>query len=320
MAISEGTIEDLTAWCWQADELAEERALAWARFFGDDDPRPIEYWPGTGDENSRERRFLGYFLFHWVMPSGARPVEVAARARFESSFLDEVLTAVAEARYVLAAARSIVARSVYLQVESETWEVRSLSWSRLLRTGTIVTGPLVPTRHRYWVHGPGWVALPIGMTERAGETMTSANYDPVAVERMLQSRGDAADAPAPAPEDSTLRAAVERMTRWAEDHGYLSLVRSQTSWRNHVRKHIPNLEPMAFYQEVLSRVHDLPSVEVANEIVGLATNIWNNTPNPDRGFVSPRQLAKRSNAPPDLRFLSAELHVGAAPRRRTRRG
>jgi hypothetical protein len=44
-------------------ELEATRREARSHFFGDEDERPVEYWPGTGNLVSKERRFLGYFLF-----------------------------------------------------------------------------------------------------------------------------------------------------------------------------------------------------------------------------------------------------------------
>src|SRR4051812_17203661 len=101
-----------------------ERAAAWEQFFGDKDPRPVEYWPGTGERITRERRFLGYFLYRCLLPSGERPVEAAARARFDPPFLDEVLASVRHASYALGSLKSIVGRSCYLQVGEEELEVR----------------------------------------------------------------------------------------------------------------------------------------------------------------------------------------------------
>ncbi|MCC7088668.1 MAG: hypothetical protein IT295_05910 [Dehalococcoidia bacterium] len=51
-------------------------------------------------------------------------------------------------------------------------------------------------------------------------------------------------------------------------------------------------------------------MEEANELVGLASNIWNNTPQPDRGGQSARKLTQTQ--PPKLenmRLDSADLVV-----------
>ncbi len=49
MAFSQGMLEEIAAWCRDILELASARQEARSRFFGDDDERPVDYWPGAMD-------------------------------------------------------------------------------------------------------------------------------------------------------------------------------------------------------------------------------------------------------------------------------
>ncbi|MCC6269600.1 MAG: hypothetical protein IT300_18740, partial [Dehalococcoidia bacterium] len=68
MTISPATIEELGAWCLLTPELAGLRNEAWDEFFGVNDPRPVDYMPGTEGAKTGERRFLGYFMFTCRLP------------------------------------------------------------------------------------------------------------------------------------------------------------------------------------------------------------------------------------------------------------
>src|SRR5438034_1402573 len=59
MAMTQAMVEEVTAWCRDNPDMADERREARAHFFGDDDPRPVSYWGGADDFASKERRFLG---------------------------------------------------------------------------------------------------------------------------------------------------------------------------------------------------------------------------------------------------------------------
>ena len=120
MALNPRKLEDMVTWCLHANELTRELEQAKRQFFADDDVRTVSYWPGAGDPTSRERRFLGYFLFQHELPDGQKPAEVAARAIFVGSEQVEARQSVQGARFVLAIVKSVIARSVYLELEDET--------------------------------------------------------------------------------------------------------------------------------------------------------------------------------------------------------
>lgn len=49
MAFNQGMLEEIVDWCRDIPELAVTRREALSHFFGDEDERPVEYWPGTGE-------------------------------------------------------------------------------------------------------------------------------------------------------------------------------------------------------------------------------------------------------------------------------
>ncbi len=83
VAFNQGMLEEIVDWCRASPELETTRREARSHFFGDEDERPVEYWPGTGNLVSKERRFLGYFLFNWELPSGEHVGESAVRRLYQ---------------------------------------------------------------------------------------------------------------------------------------------------------------------------------------------------------------------------------------------
>ena len=296
MAFNQSSIEQLASWCRDSLELAPARRDARAQFFGDDDPRPVEYVPGAGEPDARERRFLGFFLFDFVLPSGVRPVEFAVRRLYEGRALDEALAALKGTRFVFAAVKSVVGRSVFLELEDEQFEVRSPAWVAVLAPRTAVAAHLVPVRHGYWLLGPGWVSLPFQLGPGIRSHLKKMQQDQVGLERMLQSRASSPDREEtlPPPEDDSLEAAVGRMTNWAVEHGHPGLVLPVERWSALVVQHLNTPDTMAFYREVMALAGSISSQEEAQDVAGLATNIWNNTPQPDRGGMTANQMAPRT--------------------------
>jgi len=297
MAFTQGMLEEAVAWCRDSLELASARRQARSRFFGEDDDRPVDYWPGAGEFTSRERRFLGYFLFDWELPSGERPAEVVVKRLYRGDTEAEALSAVRGARFVFALATSIVGRSVYLELEKERFDVRSAQWAANLHRDTVVVAHLVPVSHGYWLPGPGWLNLPFTLGPGIRANLATMQMDPIGLERMLQGRARASGGPPPPepPRDEDLDAAVARMTAWARQHGHDTLVMSAADWEALVLKHITSPAVTAFYQEVIGRVAEFSSEEEMQELAGLLSNIWNNTPQPDRGGRTANQMAHEHN-------------------------
>jgi hypothetical protein len=311
VTITPATVEELGAWCLRTPQLAGLRKQAWDEFFGVNDPRPVDYMPGTEGTKTRERRFLGYFMFTFRLPSGESPAERAAFALYDGPALAETVIAVRAAVYVFASVRSVFGRSIFLDAGGREYEVRSSTWAKDLAKAGVMAAHLVPARHQYWVHGPGWVSLPIRLGPGAVVSVTSAEADPMHTERFLQRRDPEDERPSTElPNDRSLAAAIRRMDAWANIHNEPRLIASPRVWSARVRKHLHDYAAMAFFQEVMDLADRVTSVEEANELTALASNIWNNTPQPDRGGQSARKLARAQ--PPKLenmRLDSAEMEV-----------
>ena len=92
--------------------------------------------------------------------------------------------------------------------------------------------------------------------------------------------------------DDTLDAAVARMTVWANEQGHSRLVMSSHEWQALVLRHLLNGNAGPYIQELCSRSSGLATIEEAQQLADLATDIWNNTPQPDRGGKSAFELAR----------------------------
>jgi hypothetical protein len=116
--------------------------------------------------------------------------------------------------------------------------------------------------------------------------------DPIQVERLLQRRaGGAEHEPGfDRPQDATLDAAVARMTAAAQAASRPELVLSVTEWRAMVLRHMSGTNPNAYFEEVVRRIGAAGSLDELNRFLGLANNIWNATPQPDRGGKTAYEL------------------------------
>lgn len=294
MAFSLHTLEALAAWCRSSTELAAQRRLARAAFFAEDDPSPSAYMPGTDDPESRERRFLGYFMFDWALPDGEQAAAVAAQRLLEGQQLADALAAIQGQRFVMAAVTSIVGRSVYLALGKERFEVRSPQWAALVERGLALNARIVPVRNHYWIPGPGWTMLGITLTPNAIEALPGMQASAIEFERMLQGRTGQDDEVPPQPQfdDDSLTAAVERMTRWAEEQGHPALVMAEAAWAEMVLRYMTDQQVSNFYHDVVDLGVELRDLADINELVALASNIWNNTPQPDRGGKTANELVR----------------------------
>ena len=295
MAFNQGMLEEIVDWCRDSPELEATRREARSHFFGDGDERPVDYWPGTGELTSKERRFLGYFLFNWEIPSGEHPAEVAVRRLYEDDMRAEALSAVRGARFVFAYATGIVGRSVYLELEKERFEVRSAQWAANLHRDLVVVAHLVPVRHGYWLPGPGWAELPFTLGEGMRANLAGMQMDSITFERMLQGRSRRPDEqPRPEqPRDDDLDAAAARMTAWAGEHRQAGLIMPVGDWESLVLDHMEDGIITAFLEDVFGRLTEDPTDDDVRYLANLLTNIWNNTPQPDRGRKTANQMARQ---------------------------
>ncbi|MDQ6674816.1 MAG: hypothetical protein M3069_29440 [Chloroflexota bacterium] len=294
MAFTASQLEDIITWCTDSPQLGLERRQAQRQFFGDDDERPVKYWEGVRDIVSRQRRFVGWFAFDFRLADDRQPAQLAAESLFRAAELVEALDAVRRARFVLAIVTSTDARrTTFLELESEVFEVRNTTWAQLLPRGSAVVAHLVPVRNRYWLAGPGWLQWPIGIGPNMRGDLSKFQFDPIQLERLMQGRASAPDEEPheQAPQDSTLEEAVARLTSAATEAGRPELIMSVDEWRALVLRHLAGTDPNAYFQDVIARVGPASSLDEANVWLALANNIWNTTPQPDRGGRTAAELS-----------------------------
>lgn len=285
----------MTQWCGNTPSLGQERQAARRIFFGGDDPRPIDYLPGAQDFIGKERRFLGWFTFHHVQPNGEKPGAQAARLVFGKSELGAVLQAVNSPRYVTSIVCSVrVGFGFEVEVEEVRFPVRFPAMSYRLHKEDVLVCTLLPHRAEQWLLTPGWLIWPFHYGPGIRDHLRDYQVDPIEMERFLQRRvQEPADSPDSAMlRDTTLAQAVRRMTRAAEAEGMTGLILTSAGWRRLVQRHITSPNTGGFVQEVMGRIDKVFSVDEANRWLALASNIWNNTPQPDRGGKSANQLIK----------------------------
>jgi hypothetical protein len=303
MAFTSSQLEEITTWCDKSPELAEIQDEARRTYFAEDDPRPVKYWPGAGDRVSRDRRFLGWFLFTFRLPDGTSPAESAVNRLYGGSTRTEALQAVQHTRYVLAIVTSILpGRSVFLDLEHERFEVRYAPWSHTLTRGNAVVAHLIPTRSmRLWIPGPGWLEWPIQLGPQMRRSLKKLQPDPIAVERLLQSRAtpEETERSTERPRDTTLAAAVARMTEAAQSEGRSGLVLSETEWAELVVSHMARNSATSFAEDITRRVGSVAALDELNRWLGMAMNIWNTTPQPDRGGRTALELLSSRPKPGD---------------------
>ena len=84
------------------------------------------------------------------------------------------------------------------------------------------------------------------------------------------------------------------MTAAAKTAGRLGLMRSEAEWEALVLRHLDDADITAFAREVIALVGEVEDVLELNQWMAFAQNIWNTTPQPDRGGLSADQLARQS--------------------------
>jgi len=297
MAITSSRVEQLVGWCAGSEAIADIRASARGEFFGYFEPDPVNYMADTGDINSRERRFLGWFAFNFKLPNGRHPAELAASALLKQPRLSSVLNAIQKTRYVTGVATGIISgRGFYMESEDEQFTINGPVLSHILHRGQAVSAHILPTTRNCWLVGPGWLAWPIlpgpGMRSRLKSVFQPS---PIEVERFLQGRVKVPEElkKIEHPHDDTLEAAVARMSEAAQKEGKVKLIISPEEWKAIVLSHMMSNDFDGFVEEIYKRTGKFKSIQEANKWLALATNIWNTTPQPDRGGKSANELFRQ---------------------------
>ncbi len=296
MALTATQLEELAAWCATCADFDAIRRQARRTFFAEDDDRPVAYWEGAGDHTSRERRFLGWFMFSFRLPDGMQPAEYALQRMSHGEAFAQAQAAVRSARYVTAVIASVVSgRGALLELEDERFDVRSRPWGRMLRRGGTMMAHLVPVRSGVWLPAPGWIEWPLAIGPGLRREMQRLfQPNPLEVERLLQRRADARGETAAEErlQDATLEQAVARMTDAAQRAGRDGLMMTPEAWRALVVSHLSDADFVAFVHEVTERAGPATSVDELNHWLALAQNIWNATPQPDRGAKTAYELSR----------------------------
>jgi len=295
MTLNAHMVEQLTEWCLRSDALADDRATARRDFFGYDEPGKACYMEGAGDVTSRERRFLSWFALTFKLPDGRCPAEVAATAILSGSNLISAINSIKGSRCLLAMVAMVdPGRGLILRLEDEEFTIDNRQLSRLISRDDALYAHIIPAGRRGWLVGPGWLQWPIGIMPGVQAMLKKFQLSPIELERFLQQRKDPSeDRPkVELPRDSSLKAAVARMTKEAKAEGRTNLVMTMAQWKKLVLSHMKSSQINDFSNDIVKRVGKVNSIDELNKWLGLAMNIWNNTPQPDRGGKSPFEISQ----------------------------
>ncbi|MCI0803686.1 MAG: hypothetical protein J4N96_04485 [Chloroflexi bacterium] len=287
-------IEEIMDWCSSSPDLDEARQAGRQVFYGDEDWRSIEYMDGADTEVSRTRRFIAWFMFAYLLPDGRVPAQVAAEALYRGRFLEEVRLSIKRSRYVTSVVAGVEpGRSVFLALEDERFEVRSREFSRLFERGITLVAWLLPNRRGKWLFGPGWLEMPFSVGPNMRQSLSDFQMDPIETDRLLRKPTEeemSAARETAGPRDENLDDAVARMTEAAREEGSERLVMSREEWKDLVLQYLLRNDSAGFPQAIMERVDDAKNLEDVNRWLALAMNIWNNTPQPDRGGKTALEL------------------------------
>lgn len=295
MTLNANIVEQLTDWCLRSDTLANIRAAAHRDFFGYDEPGEVRYMEGVGDITSRGRRFLGWFALTFKLPDGRCPAELAAAAILSGNELISAIDSIKGSRYVLAMVAMVnPGAGLILKLEDEEFIVDNRQLSRLFSRDEALYAHIIPAGRRGWLVSPGWLLWPIRIMPGMQARLKKFQLSPIALERQLQQRFKSSeDRPKiELPCDSSLKAAVARMTKVATAEGNQSLVMTSAQWKKLVLSHMKSSQITNFSKDIVKRVGKVNSIDELNKWLGLAMNIWNNTPQPDRGGKSPFEISR----------------------------
>jgi hypothetical protein len=94
------------------------------------------------------------------------------------------------------------------------------------------------------------------------------------------------------PQDTSLKEAVVRMTEAAKAEERDKLIMTPAQWQKLVLSYMQSNRVAEFGKEIVNRVGKVSSIDEINKWLGLGMNIWNNTPQPDRGGKSAFEIRR----------------------------
>jgi hypothetical protein len=298
MPLTNYVVEQLAQWCLVSNTISDIRATARRDFFGYDEPGEIHYMEGSGDVTGRERRFLGWFTLTFKLPDGRHPAEVAATDVLSGSDLVSAIDSIKNSRYILAMVSMVISgRGLILKLEDEEFSVENRHLSQLFNKGDAIYAHIIPAGRRGWLVGPGWMQWPMRIMPGMQAMLKKFQINPIDLERLLQQRfKDSENGPKiKPPRDDTFKAAITRMTKEAEADNRPNLIKTATQWKKLVLSNMHSNQINDYSKEIVNLVGKVNSVEELNKWLGLAMNIWNNTPQPDRGGKSAFEISKEYN-------------------------
>ncbi|MFC1977579.1 hypothetical protein ACFLWS_04870 [Chloroflexota bacterium] len=298
MALTNSILERITAWCVSSDDLADIRSKARSEYFGYDEPGEVHYMESAGDITSRERRFLGWFALDYQLPDRRHPAELAAEAFLRDDELTSAIESIRGSRYVLAMVAMVnPGRGLILRLEDEEFSVDNRQLSRVFNRENAICAHIILAGRCGWLVGPGWLSWPVRIMPGMQAALKNFQLTPIDLERFLQQRKDPSEnrPKIEPPQDSSLKAAVARMTKAARAEGLQNLVMTQAQWKKMTLPYMQMNRINDFIKETTKRVGTVNSIDDLNKWLGLAMNIWNNTPQPDRGGKSPFEISQEDN-------------------------
>jgi len=297
MVLTNSTVERLAEWCYKSETIANIRAQAREHFFGGDEVEAIDYIADTGNVNSRERRFMGWFTFNFKLLDGRHPAELAAQVILKEPKLSLALDSIQKARYITGVVTRVRDdRGFGMELEDEKFTINSPMLSHILRKGQLISVHILPNGQDQWLVSPGWLTWPISPGPHLRPQLkTVFQPNPIEVERFLQGKTKTPEEVKNVehPQDDTLEAAVARMSEMAKKEGKPKLIMSSQEWKNIVLSYMANNDAIGFGEEIRQRAENFSSIEEANKWLALAMNIWNTTPQPDRGGKSAIEIIRQ---------------------------
>ena len=82
------------------------------------------------------------------------------------------------------------------------------------------------------------------------------------------------------------------MTKAAKAEDRPNLIMTTPQWKKLVIPYMSSGKHAEYSKEIVNRVGKVKSNDEINKWLGLAMNIWNNTPQPDRGGKSPSEISR----------------------------
>jgi len=185
-------------------------------------------------------------------------------------------------------------RGVYLKLEDEEFEIDSRVLSQELYKNDVLCAHIIAGARGRWLVAPGWLVWPTRFGPGIRAELKKVQMDPIEVEMFLQQRSSGNDSQPKVvqPRDDTLAEAVARMTAAAQAEGRNKLVKTAEEWKALILPAMQADNFMERIQDIIKQAGPISSAAELNKWLGLLMNIWNNTPQPDRGGKSAYDLAK----------------------------